>query len=129
MSERLTDQDLAVIEHMRSRTTPGEWFVSEEDGDICSKVTHTEGELSLCEDVGSLDSDADNCFTATAHEMVPAMLAELRERRAADLSAEDIGALRNARVCVDNVNPGVTREERQRALAALDKLIAAGGKL
>ncbi len=88
----LRDEDLAMLEHMHASATRGEWWISEEDGDINASVTASNGPARLCEEVGSLNSDTDNCFVATVKNLVPAMIAELRAFRRQEVAASEPGA-------------------------------------
>lgn len=60
-------------------------------------------------------------------EDVQAMVTELRARRAADLSKEDVEALQLARdiVAIFNVNATSGHGENDRALSVLDRILAA----
>lgn len=79
--------------------------------------------------VGTVRTDT-STPVASPSETV-AMAAEIRRRRAADLSPEDVEALREASVSLDvvaaiaDINDEDDRAERlERALAVLDRLIA-----
>lgn len=109
---RLTDEELAHAEAMIAKR-----------GECAGPLTTFEDGLSkvgiLCRD----NWDDVIRWLAECERVFPAALAELRERRAADLTDEEREALATARAIVN----GFVRTKgngSERALAVLDKLLA-----
>lgn len=70
MSDRLTDAELDALEELHAAATPGAWRpegadVSADAGDVCYDA-----------------DDTDAYYIASAHNALPALLAEVREHRA-----------------------------------------------
>ena len=80
--ERLTDAEIAGLERLEKAATPGPWC---EDPEGAPPWFIMAGDPSIdvpC--VGEINTTADMEFIINARRLVPRLLAELRERRAAD---------------------------------------------
>jgi hypothetical protein len=105
MSDRITDDFMADLEAKHAK-------IENDYRPTCATVNYGNG----CPGA----TDDSTAFWRAAVDCVPAMIAELKERRALDLTAEDREALGYARDVLDNDQNG---HDVSRALAILSRLV------
>jgi hypothetical protein len=117
---RLTDEELDSLEHSHG-------MIESEYTPTCRSAGYGSG----CP--GATDDSLD--FWRRAADAMPSMIAELRARRAADLTAEDAEPLLWTRgqmgaLLYDSIrsNKDTTADRASRALSVLDRLIKERGK-
>ena len=113
MADRISTELMTLLEQSLDR-------IENEYRPTCEQARYGSG----C--AGATDASLD--FWRRAVDAMPALLAEIRERRAADLSAEDVEALRWLRSEVSMIRfqhsaMGLPSGSADRALAALSRLL------
>lgn len=126
MTDRLSDAQLAELEALLAKATPGPWHVQrydEDDGSITYEIWNDDVErvLRINDDGGNPRAKIDGDAIASAVNALPALLAEAKQARA-DVAAIRAAAFEEAAKVADVL--AVNRERASSAAAHACRVIA-----